>query len=203
MWMGTYPTLPSYALSTGANPQDVLNANKEQLIGKAVVDKFDAILPFFSRCFRRACRLSFISGLGIALDPLCCQGSFVSTSTRTKILPQASTSKTPRNLSTRTTTPRSQSHSQASSFSLSEIQTLLQLPPLYRLILDRQIHYNNEALKEVCNAILTASESTVRNMTNALLTLFDDVYGKNTHIPALLPRFQEHYTDTDKGKLVA
>ena len=45
MWMGTYPTLPSYVLSTGEELQDVLNANKEKLIGKTVLDKFGAGLP--------------------------------------------------------------------------------------------------------------------------------------------------------------
>ena len=86
---------------------------------------------------------------------------------------------------------------------LNEIQTLLQLPPLRQFIPNRQTHFNNEALKEVCKAMLTASESTVRNVTNELRKLSDDVYGKNTHIPALLPRLQDDYTDTDNGILVA
>jgi mannose-6-phosphate isomerase len=51
--------------------------------------------------------------------------------------------------------------------------------------------------------MLTASESTVRSVTKELLKLPEDVYGKNNHIPALLPRLQDDYTDADNGVLVA
>ena len=49
MWMGTYPTTPSYVLSSGELLQDVLNANKEELIGQTVLDKFGADLPFLPK----------------------------------------------------------------------------------------------------------------------------------------------------------
>jgi mannose-6-phosphate isomerase len=49
MWMGTYPKLPSYVLSTGENLQDVLNAHGEKLIGKTVLEKFGADLPFLPK----------------------------------------------------------------------------------------------------------------------------------------------------------
>lgn len=51
--------------------------------------------------------------------------------------------------------------------------------------------------------MLTASESTVQNVTNELRKLPTEIYGKHTHIPALLPRPQGDYTDTDNGILVA
>jgi mannose-6-phosphate isomerase len=49
MWMGTYPTTPSYVLSTKEKLQDVLNANKEKPIGKTVLRKFGANLPFLPK----------------------------------------------------------------------------------------------------------------------------------------------------------
>ena len=49
MWMGTYPATPSYVLSTGQNLQDVLDNNKELLIGKTVLEKFGADLPFLPK----------------------------------------------------------------------------------------------------------------------------------------------------------
>lgn len=49
MWMGTYPTSPSYVLSTGENLQDVINANAEKLVGKKVLDKFGKDLPFLPK----------------------------------------------------------------------------------------------------------------------------------------------------------
>ena len=49
MWMGTYPVTPSYVLKTGEKLQDVLDANQEKLIGKAVLDKFGSQLPFLPK----------------------------------------------------------------------------------------------------------------------------------------------------------
>ena len=54
---------------------------------------------------------------------------------------------------------------------LSEIQTLPQLPPLRQFIPSAQTHFNNETLKGICRAMLTASGSTVRNVTKDLLKL--------------------------------
>jgi mannose-6-phosphate isomerase len=86
---------------------------------------------------------------------------------------------------------------------LNEIQTLLQLPPLRQFIPSTHTHFNNETLRQVCRAVLIASEDTVRGVTKELLKQPENVYGKNTHIPALLPRLQDGYTDTDNGILVA
>ena len=49
MWMGTYPELPSYVLSSGEDLQQVLDANKEKLIGKPVLNKFGTDLPFLPK----------------------------------------------------------------------------------------------------------------------------------------------------------
>jgi len=40
MWMGTYPTVPSYVLTTGEPLKDVLNKHPERLIGASVMKKF-------------------------------------------------------------------------------------------------------------------------------------------------------------------
>ncbi|KAK5042915.1 hypothetical protein LTR16_011608, partial [Cryomyces antarcticus] len=40
MWLGTYPVLPSYVLSTGEDLQDVIDKNPDELIGKGVMNKF-------------------------------------------------------------------------------------------------------------------------------------------------------------------
>jgi mannose-6-phosphate isomerase len=52
MWMGTYPTTPSSILATGEDLQQVINANKEKLIGKPVLSKFGANLPFLPKVSR-------------------------------------------------------------------------------------------------------------------------------------------------------
>lgn len=49
MWMGTYPTTPSLVLSTGQDLQKHINANKEKLIGKPILDKFGEDLPYLPK----------------------------------------------------------------------------------------------------------------------------------------------------------
>jgi mannose-6-phosphate isomerase len=49
MWMGTYPTIPSLVLSSGEDLQKHINANKEKLIGKSILNKFGADLPFLPK----------------------------------------------------------------------------------------------------------------------------------------------------------
>lgn len=52
---------------------------------------------------------------------------------------------------------------------LNEIQPLLQLPPLRHFIPSTHTHFNNETLRQVCRAMLIASEDTVRGVTKELL----------------------------------
>lgn len=49
MWMGTYPTSPANVLSSGEDLQEYLNSNKDKLIGKPILDKFGADLPFLPK----------------------------------------------------------------------------------------------------------------------------------------------------------
>jgi mannose-6-phosphate isomerase len=63
MWMGTYPELPSYSLETGEDLQDILNDNKENLIGQSVLDKFGEDLPFLPKI------LSISKALTLQIQP--------------------------------------------------------------------------------------------------------------------------------------
>jgi len=189
MWMGTYPTTPSYVLSTGELLQDVLNANKDKLIGKTVLDKFGADLPFLPKI------LSMAKALPLQIHP-------------DKDLATRLHQKDPEKYGD--TNHKPEIAVALTTFELfvgfkplNEIQSLLQLPPLRQFIPNSQTHFNNETLKQICATMLTASESTVRNVTAEMLKLPEDLYGKQTHIPALLPRLQADYTDADNGILVA
>ena len=63
MWMGTYPELPSYILSSGEDLQEYMNKNAEELIGKSVIDKFGHTdLPFLPKV-RLAAR--YVGGCGL------------------------------------------------------------------------------------------------------------------------------------------
>jgi len=48
MWMGTYPTVPSYVISTGETLQDYLKKHPE-FIGKAVLDRAGPDIPFLPK----------------------------------------------------------------------------------------------------------------------------------------------------------
>jgi mannose-6-phosphate isomerase len=48
MWMGTYPSVPSYIISTGESLQDFLK-KRPDLIGKSVVNRFGPDLPFLPK----------------------------------------------------------------------------------------------------------------------------------------------------------
>lgn len=49
MWMGTYPELPSYIVSSGEDLQQYLNKHKEELIGESVLKKFGSDLPYLPK----------------------------------------------------------------------------------------------------------------------------------------------------------
>ncbi len=53
MWMGTYPTTPSLVLSSGEELQKHINANKEKLLGKPILNKFGVDLPFLPKVSRQ------------------------------------------------------------------------------------------------------------------------------------------------------
>lgn len=64
-WMGTYPELPSYVLETGEDLQDVIDKHPDELIGKAVVDKFNHTkLPYLPKV------LSIAKALPLQLHPV-------------------------------------------------------------------------------------------------------------------------------------
>ena len=49
MWFGDYPDFPARVLETGEPLKDVLNKHKDILLGKKVIDHFDAQLPFLPK----------------------------------------------------------------------------------------------------------------------------------------------------------
>lgn len=120
MWMGTYPTLPSYVLSTREPLRDVLNANKEKLIGKTALDKFGADLPFLPKVLPNTSSLWDNHVLTVhLLHPLHGQSSSSPNPSRQRYCCTL-TPENPREiLGTQTTNPRSEWRSQPLSFLLA------------------------------------------------------------------------------------
>ena len=193
MWMGTYPELPSYVLSTGENLQDVLNANKEQLMGSTVLQKFGADLPFLPKI------LSIAKALPLQIHP-------------DKDLASRLHSKNPDKFTDDNHKPEiAVALSEFELFvgfkPLNEIQELFQLPTLKRFIPSNpsgKTSFNDETLRRICGSILTAPEETIAEVHADLNNLSKtSLAPKSQYILDLLPRVQVQYTSKDPGNLVA
>jgi len=49
LWFGDYPDFPAKVLETGELLKDVLDKNKETLLGKKVIDQLDGQLPYLPK----------------------------------------------------------------------------------------------------------------------------------------------------------
>jgi mannose-6-phosphate isomerase len=193
MWMGTYPELPSYSLETGEDLQQILNNNKEKLIGETVLSKFGADLPFLPKI------LSIAKALPLQIHP-------------NIELSKKLHDEDPQNF----TDPN---HKPEIAVALGtfevfvgfkpkeQIQTLLKLDPLKQFVpsgTTADLKLTNDTLKQVCANMLKAPEATVKDVEAALGKLSKDELGsKHSYILDLLPRLQAQYTNADPGTLVA
>lgn len=190
MWMGTYPTTPSYVLETGELLQDVINANKEKLMGKTILNKFGADLPFLPKI------LSIDKALPLQIHP------DIDLSTRLH-------EKDPEKFGDTNHKPEiAVALSKFEAFvgfkPKNDIRELMQLSPLQKFLPDKEAqHFNNETLKQVCKLMLEADEKTVASTQESLGKISSSELGSNAYILDLLPRLQDQYGKTDNGTLVA
>ncbi|GAB7352887.1 hypothetical protein MBLNU459_g3482t1 [Dothideomycetes sp. NU459] len=191
MWMGTYPTLPSYVMSTGEDLQDVLDKHPEQLIGKNVMDKFGHTkLPYLPKV------LSISKALPLQLHP-------------NKDLAAKLHEKDPQNFTDPNHKPEiALALTKFEAFCgfkpLVEINPLLELEPLKQYLPDdKKRNLDDQTLKQVVKSMLTASDETIGSTVDALKKLDKSSYGKDTYIPDLIPRLADQYDKTDPGLLVA
>lgn len=190
MWMGTYPELPSYDLNTGEDLQEILNRNKEKLIGTNVLSMFGTDLPFLPKI------LSISKALPLQIHP-------------NKELSRELHEKDPDNY----TDPN---HKPEIAVALSgfevfvgfkprdDIQALCNLKPLHRFVPgDVGEKYTDDTIKAICKSMLEADETTVKQTQEQLGQISRKEYGDQAYILDLLPRLQAQYTKSDPGTLVA
>lgn len=188
MWMGTYPVTPSYVLKTGENLQDVLNANKEKLIGKQVLSKFGSDLPFLPKILsiQKALPLQIHPDIELSKklheeDP----DQFGDTNHKPEIIVALSKFEAfcgfrPKHV----------------------IQQLLEIDALKQFSRD-QFRWSNDTMRELCRAMLTASEETVAKTMKDLGDTPKGKLGDQAYILELIPRLIDQYGATDNGSLVA
>ncbi|KAF2228217.1 RmlC-like cupin domain-containing protein [Elsinoe ampelina] len=188
MWMGTYPELPAYVLSTGQNLQDVIDRNKDQLIGEAVLKKFGhSNLPFLPKV------LSIAKALPLQLHP-------------NKEMAAELHKKDPSNFTDPNHKPEialalTDFEAFAGFKPLEIIHRLLKLKPLERF-LPKSGNFDQEDLREVVRQMLTAEEDVVRSTVEALQKLPASEFGDQDHIHPLIPRLAKQYDIADNGILV-
>jgi mannose-6-phosphate isomerase len=188
--MGTYPTTPSYVLKTNELLQDVLNANKEKLIGQTVLKKFGTDLPFLPKI------LSIAKALPLQIHP------DIELSKRLH-------EKDPNKFG-------DTNHKPEIAIALSKfeafcgfkpngvIQNLLELPTLQNFLPnDANKPIDDETLREICKSLLVADEETVATTMEELQKVPNSELGDQSYILELLPRLIDQYGKTDNGSLVA
>ncbi|KAL9114992.1 MAG: hypothetical protein Q9227_001236 [Pyrenula ochraceoflavens] len=195
MWMGTYPTTPSYVLATGQLLQDVLNAHKQELIGKAVLDKFGV-----SRLIALFQILSIAKALPLQIHP--------NKDLASKLHAEDSNQFSDPNHKPEIAISLTDFELFVGFKPLSDIQALFSaFPFLQKLISPTSTAtalYTNETLRAICHAFLTASPETVESITASLSSARVDNFPQNQqYISKLLPRLQAQYSSTDPGTLVA
>lgn len=187
MWMGTYPTTPSYVLSTGELLQDVINSNADTLIGKQVLDKFGTDLPFLPKI------LSIAKALPLQLHP-------------NRELAHKLHEQDPEKFSDSNHKPEialalSKFQAFAGFKAFQDIEFLLKLEPLKKYARDGSL--NEPSLKKLCSKFLKLSEDEVKQIQEGLAQVPKAQYGQQAYILDLLPEMQAQYSKVDNGILVA
>ncbi|KAJ5266466.1 hypothetical protein N7478_009274 [Penicillium angulare] len=187
MWMGTYPSNPSYLLSTGQPLADYLVKNP-QLVGKSVLDRWGAEIPFLPKIlsFSKALPLQIHPDLDLAKklhqqDP----AKFGDTMHKPEIA-----------------IALSKFELFAGWKPLKDIEALCKLKPL-QCFVPQSTNFTDETLRQMCKSMLKASPSTVASTIKELQKVPESQFGPDQYIPGLLDRLNKQYTECDNGNLVA
>ncbi|KAA8633998.1 hypothetical protein SMACR_09165 [Sordaria macrospora] len=191
MWFGDYPDFPAKKLETGEPLKDILDKNKETLLGKKVIENLDGQLPFLPKI------LSIAKALPLQIHP-------------NKELATKLHKKDPENFTDPNHKPEiavalSKFEVFAGWKPLSDIVPLFQLPFLKQFVPPGTTDtWTDATLREITRSLLKAEEGSVESIAQSLLkTPKEDLGPKNDYIPDLIPRLQEQYGPKDPGTLVA
>ncbi|KAH8717120.1 RmlC-like cupin domain-containing protein [Phaeosphaeriaceae sp. PMI808] len=183
MWMGTYPDLPSYVLSTGEDLQDVLDKHSDELVGNAVTKKFNHTkLPYLPKV------LSIAKALPLQLHP-------------NKEMTSRLHAKNPDQFTDPNHKPEiALALGDFEAFCgfkpLEKIERLLQLPPLQKFLPQvKKPEFDDQVLKHVVRPCLKLNDS--------LMIQPKDAFSEDSYIPEMIPRLSKQYDKADNGTLVA
>ncbi|KAK6076251.1 mannose-6-phosphate isomerase [Seiridium cupressi] len=189
MWFGDYPDFPARKLDSGELLKDVIDANKEQLLGKKVIEKYDAQLPFLPKI------LSIAKALPLQIHP-------------NKELATKLHEKDPENFTDPNHKPEiavalSKFEVFAGFKPLSQIEPLFKLKPLQQFVPANTGNWSDETLRNVTRNILKTDLKEVEKVQKQLAQAPKSDLGDSSYMLDLLPRLQDQYGRDDAGNLVA
>ncbi|ORY61033.1 RmlC-like cupin domain-containing protein [Pseudomassariella vexata] len=188
MWFGDYPDFPARVLSSGELLSDVLKTDKEQLLGKKVLQYYDGQLPFLPKI------LSISKALPLQLHP--------NKALATKLHEEDPGNFTDPNHKPEIAVALGKFEVFAGFKPLGEIQSLFALQPLKRFD-PSPGKWDDETLRNVTRELMKAEFSTVKEVQTQLSQLSrSDLPSEAGYILNLLPRLQDQYGPEDAGSLV-
>ncbi|OJJ44586.1 hypothetical protein ASPZODRAFT_153509 [Penicilliopsis zonata CBS 506.65] len=187
MWMGTYPKVPSYLVSTGEPLQEYLKKHP-RLVGKAVLDQYGADIPFLPKI------LSFAKALPLQIHP--------NKSLASRLHEQDPVKFADSNHKPEIAVALSNFELFVGWKPLADIQALFKLNSLERFVRSPG-EFTDATLCDICEALLTASPETVASTIHELQSIPESQFGAYPYIPGMLARLQREYSEFDNGNLVA
>lgn len=188
--MGTYPELPSYTLD-GKDLQDVLDENAQELIGNNVIKRFGHTkLPYLPKV------LSIAKALPLQLHP--------NKDLASKLHEQDPSNFTDPNHKPEIALALTKFEAFCGFKPLAQISKLMELEPLKKFLpAVTKPKFDDQTLKHVVKAMLSAEEKDIGAAVEALHKTDKSKFGDETYIPDLIPRLAEQYDKTDPGLVVA
>ncbi|KAI0547763.1 RmlC-like cupin domain-containing protein [Xylaria curta] len=189
MWFGDYPDFPGRKLETGEPLANVLQRDKERLLGKKVITQFDAQLPYLPKI------LSIAKALPLQIHP--------NKDLAAKLREKDPESFTDANHKPEIALALSKFEVFAGFKPLDEVAPLFNLTILKRFNVGVPDKWTNETLRNVTRELLKLDLNTVRSIQSELSEISRSELGDAAYILDLLPRLQDQYGPEDAGSLVA
>lgn len=191
MWMGTYPVLPSYVMSSGEDLQDVLDRYPKELVGEQTIQKFGhSKLPYLPKV------LSIAKALPLQLHP--------NKDLAAKLHKENPDQFTDPNHKPEIALALTEFEAFCGFKPLKTIASLMDLDALKRYMPStKKADFDDQQLKAVVKNMLEADDETVKETYKALTSTSESDFGSEKHIQKLAPRLAEQYSEADPGILVA
>ncbi|KAI0467344.1 mannose-6-phosphate isomerase [Xylaria cf. heliscus] len=189
MWFGDYPDFPGRKLETGEPLANVLQRDKERLLGEKVITQFDAQLPYLPKI------LSIAKALPLQIHP--------NKDLATKLREKDPESFTDANHKPEIALALSRFEVFAGFKPLDEVAPLFNLAPLKTFRVGGSDKWTNETLRNVTRELLKSDLNSVRSVQSGLSKVSRSELGDAAYILDLLPRLQDQYGPEDAGSLVA